>query len=93
MGLPVIVESNAWTLPQERFNAQWVREQNLGLVLPNFRGVSKPVQYLLSGSQLREMQNRILQINNRALYEIPPILEAILYGRAKAAPAELSPQN
>src|SRR5579883_1270405 len=27
MRLPVIVESNAWTLPQERYNAVWVREQ------------------------------------------------------------------
>ena len=24
MGLPVIVERNAWTLPQERYNADWV---------------------------------------------------------------------
>ena len=26
MRLPVIVERNAWTLPQERYNADWVRE-------------------------------------------------------------------
>ena len=26
MHLPVIVERNAWTLPQERYNADWVRE-------------------------------------------------------------------
>ena len=38
MGLPVIVERNTWTLPQERYNADWVLERNAGLVLPNFRG-------------------------------------------------------
>ena len=38
MGLPVIVERNIWTLPQERYNADWVLERNAGLVLPNFRG-------------------------------------------------------
>src|SRR5262249_14842866 len=30
MGLPVIVERNSWTLPQERYNAQWVEEKNVG---------------------------------------------------------------
>src|SRR5256714_5962436 len=29
MGLPVIVERNAWTLPQERYNADWVLEQEV----------------------------------------------------------------
>ena len=37
MKLPVIVERNAWTLPQERYNADWVLEQGAGFVLPNFR--------------------------------------------------------
>src|SRR5205823_13544353 len=26
MKLPVIVEKNAWTLPQERYNAEWITE-------------------------------------------------------------------
>ena len=26
MGLPVIIERNHWTLPQERYNADWVEE-------------------------------------------------------------------
>ena len=30
MKLPVIVESNAWTLPQERYNGEWVRERASG---------------------------------------------------------------
>ena len=47
MKLPVIVESNAWTLPQERYNTEWVREHGVGVVLPNFRGISAPVSELL----------------------------------------------
>jgi 1,2-diacylglycerol 3-beta-galactosyltransferase len=78
LGLPVIVESNAWTLPQERFNAEWVREQKLGIVLPNFRHINRAVSELLSGNRLEEMRSRIRQMNNRAVYEIPPILEGIL---------------
>ena len=33
MKLPVIVERNAWTLPQERYNADWILENHLGLVV------------------------------------------------------------
>ena len=40
MHLPVIVERNAWTLPQERYNAEWVLETGIGIVLPNFRGIA-----------------------------------------------------
>ena len=36
MKLPVIVERNAWTLPQERYNADWVREKGVGIVVENF---------------------------------------------------------
>ncbi len=39
MKLPVIVECNAWTLPQERYNAVWVVEKEVGLVLKNFRNI------------------------------------------------------
>ena len=46
MGLPVIVERNAWTLPQERYNADWVREKGVGLVVSNFHGVADAVTEL-----------------------------------------------
>ena len=48
MGLPVIVERNAWTLPQERYNSNWVREKNAGLVVKNFRHVDETVAELLA---------------------------------------------
>lgn len=78
MQLPVIVESNAWTLPQERFNAQWIHEHRVGIVLDNFRRVDRAVQEILSGVRLSEMKARIAAIENRAVYEVPPILARIL---------------
>jgi hypothetical protein len=93
MGLPVIVESNAWTLPQERFNAQWVQQEQIGMVLPNFRRISEAVQHLLSGNRLSEMQSRILEMNNHAVYQIPPILKAILHQSRKAASVESTVHN
>jgi UDP-N-acetylglucosamine:LPS N-acetylglucosamine transferase len=78
MQLPVIVESNAWTLPQERFNAEWIRERGVGIVLKNFRHVERAVEEILSDGRLEEMKARIAPIQNRALYEVPAILAQIL---------------
>jgi 1,2-diacylglycerol 3-beta-galactosyltransferase len=78
MRLPVIVESNAWTLPQERYNADWVREQGLGLVLPNFRGIARAVDELLQPDRFAEFRSAAGRQNNRAVFEIPDMLERIL---------------
>ena len=84
MKLPVIVERNAWTLPQERYNADWIRELGIGFVLENFRGVEKAVSDLLSGDRLPAMKARADALNNRAVYEIPPMLEKILSGNEQS---------
>ena len=38
--LPVIVESNAKTMPQERYNTEWLTENRLGIVLPSFQEIA-----------------------------------------------------
>lgn len=78
MGLPVIVEKNAWTLPQERYNADWIREQGVGIVLRSFRNIESAVRDLLAGDHLQRMKARAAALQNRALFEIPPVLEQIL---------------
>lgn len=78
MQLPIIVESNAWTLPQERYNAQWVSEQGVGIVLKNFRQIESAVRELLSEDRLAQMRDQITRMSNRAVFEIPVILEGIL---------------
>ncbi len=84
-GLPVIIEANAWTLPQERFNAQWVRENGYGIVLKNLRQVEDAVRDLLAPGRLEEFKSRIATVNNRAVYEIPEILASILR-KTRASP-------
>jgi hypothetical protein len=76
MKLPVIVESNAWTLPQERYNAQWVQERHAGVVLPNFRGVRAAVEQMVKS--LDEYRSSVAKIENRAVFEIPGILARII---------------
>ena len=78
MKLPVIVERNSWTLPQERYNAEWVREQGVGLVLPNFHGVADAVERLLDPIRYAEFRAATAKIENRAVFDIPDLLEEIL---------------
>jgi 1,2-diacylglycerol 3-beta-galactosyltransferase len=78
MGLPAIVEKNAWTLPQERYNAEWLKEQGLGLVLKNFRHVDVAVRELLGEGKLDAMRRRASQFRNRAVFEIAGILGDIV---------------
>lgn len=81
--LPVIVTRNAWTMPQERYNAQWIREQGAGVVLPSFRGVRAAVERVIG--QLDAYRERLGRIENRAVFEIPPLLERIVEREAAAA--------
>ena len=78
MHLPVIVERNAWTLPQERYNADWVREREVGLVLPNFRAIAPAVQEMLGS--LAKFRAGTTRIRNRAVFEIPEFLATLLEG-------------
>ena len=78
MNLPVIVERNAWNLPQERYNCDWVREQDIGLVLRNFRGIAGAVDELLEPANYARMRANAATLTNRAVFEIPNMLEAIL---------------
>jgi hypothetical protein len=86
MRLPMIVERNAWTLPQERYNTDWVREQGVGVVLPNFRGIARAVDEMLEPSNYARFRTATERIHNRAVFEIPDILEEILV-RSGAGPS------
>ena len=76
LGLPVITSRNAWTMPQERYNAEWVREHGLGLVVPSVRTIAPSVAVLLAG--LKNFKARVACMRNRAVFELPAILAHIL---------------
>jgi Glycosyltransferase family 28 C-terminal domain/Monogalactosyldiacylglycerol (MGDG) synthase len=80
MKLPVIIERNAWTMPQERYNAEWVKEKRAGVVLPNFRGIDEAVTRMLTTSEFAGYKASVEKIENRAVFEIPDILAGILRG-------------
>jgi len=80
--LPVIVECNGRTLPQERYNARWVTENRLGIVLSSFRRISGGVEKLLQPTTFAELRANASAYKNRALFEIPEFLEEIAEHRA-----------
>jgi len=88
--LPVIVECNARTLPQERYNAQWVTEMGCGIVVKSFREIASSVERLLDASTFEDLHRKASMYSNRALSEIPLILEECLR-RATASRREDSP--
>jgi UDP-N-acetylglucosamine:LPS N-acetylglucosamine transferase len=75
-GLPVIVVRNAWTMPQERYNADWIEEQQVGLVLESFKSIRSGVEHLTAHSDAYRANVR--RIHNRAVFEIPDIIENLL---------------
>jgi 1,2-diacylglycerol 3-beta-galactosyltransferase len=83
MGLPVIVECNAWTLPQERLNTEWIKEKGVGLVVRSFRHIDEAVKQLLEPTTLALFRENALALRNRAVFEVPEILETILQETAQ----------
>jgi 1,2-diacylglycerol 3-beta-galactosyltransferase len=73
--LPVIVECNSRTLPQERYNAEWVTENGYGIVVPSFKQIGPAVQRLLQSATYDEFCRKANEYSNRALFEVPMILE------------------
>ncbi|HTZ73828.1 MAG TPA: glycosyltransferase, partial [Candidatus Aquilonibacter sp.] len=78
MRLPVIVECNAWTLPQERYNAEWVLEKEVGIVLKSFREINPAVAQLIDPAALARYRANAAALHNRAVFEIPGMLGQIL---------------
>lgn len=81
MGLPVIVERNIRTLPQERYNPEWVREKQVGMVVRNFAGIVPVVRELLQPENLARIRANVCAIRNRAIFEAPDIFARILEQR------------
>jgi UDP-N-acetylglucosamine:LPS N-acetylglucosamine transferase len=81
LGLPVITVRNAWTMPQERYNTQWVRDHGLGVVHGSFRSIRPAVDEVLA--RLPEFRRNLRAVRNRAVFEVPEILAGILAGAGR----------
>jgi UDP-N-acetylglucosamine:LPS N-acetylglucosamine transferase len=80
MGLPVIIERNNLTMPQERYNTDWVSEKEVGVVIRDFKRIGEAVRFLLTEGRLDQFRENARRLDNRAVYEIPVMLERIMDG-------------
>lgn len=90
-GLPVITALNAWTMPQERYNAQWVSENGVGLVLRSFKEIAPAVRQMIG--HLDVFQAKVKRIDNRAVFELPAILCSILQASNRAHAVRSFPER
>lgn len=81
MNLPVITERNFSTLPHERYVTNWIRENEVGIVIPSFRNIKKAVEKFLKPDIFTRYCDNASALNNQAIFEIPGIIEEVLAER------------
>jgi hypothetical protein len=84
MGLPVILERNAWTMVQERFNIDWAAQNRFGIVLPSFREIASAVATMLDHEQFQALRSSVKAYSNRAVFEVLEIVEELISYRRLA---------
>jgi hypothetical protein len=65
-------------MPQERYNTDWVLENRLGIVLRDFSEIASGVEQLLQPATFAELSANARAYTNRAIFEVPAILEEVL---------------
>ena len=83
-GLPVVTVRNAWTMPQERYNTEWVQEHGLGVVGRSLGKIRPAVDGVLAG--LDRYRQNVRRVENRAVFEVPAMLADILGQPARPQP-------
>ena len=79
MGLPLMLERNASTMVQERFNTDWAGRNHLGMVLNSFTTIGEALPFMVDPVQLVRMRMQVRKFQNRALFELPSILGQIIH--------------
>lgn len=78
MRLPVIVECNRKTMVQERYNIEWIRNNEMGIVIKSFNDIGKAVTTLLTPDTYTRLKTNTAQYNNNAVFEIPDFFSRII---------------
>ncbi|MEO1394364.1 MAG: glycosyltransferase [Cyanobacteria bacterium J06634_5] len=78
MQLPLIVERNLLTLNQERYAADWIEAHQIGLTVSTFRDIYKGVNDMIKPDNFVHYQANLKRFQNRAVFEVPQVLEKIL---------------
>lgn len=91
LGCPVIVECNARTMPQERPNADWIREHDTGIVVKSFRKeIASAAERMLANLDRYKANIATNLPENRAVFETVDILDRIMRSESGNRPARRS---
>lgn len=75
-GLPVITCRNAFTLPQERFNTDWVLAHGVGVVVNDFDDIADALAQVRANAAA--MRQAVGRMSNQAAEEVPRVLARLL---------------
>lgn len=78
MNLPTIVERNWLTLTQEKYAADWLKENQVGLSVRRFKDILPAVKTLIEPQNFARYQQNVQRLENRTVFELPEILDRIL---------------
>jgi UDP-N-acetylglucosamine:LPS N-acetylglucosamine transferase len=88
LGLPVITFRNAWTMPQERYNTDWVIEQGVGRVIASPAEIGAATAALIA--ELPRYLGATERVDNRAVFEVADVLQTLLMRSVRARPAPVA---
>ena len=76
--LPTIVEHNWLTLTQEKYAADWLKDNQVGLSVRSFKDIAQAVETLIEPQNFSRYQQNLQRLENKAVFELPEILEQVL---------------
>lgn len=78
MNLPIITECALTTMSQEKYCAQWVSENSVGIVVSSFRQIKSAVTKMIQPERYAVFKQTVSTFENRAVFEVADLLEDIL---------------
>jgi len=84
MNLPVITECSWLTMSQEKYCAQWVKEQGVGLVISKFDKIAQAVEQMIQPQTYAQCKLNLAGLNNQAVFEVADLIEDILAAKSMA---------
>ena len=78
MDLPIITENGAATLVHERYNAEWVKEKQVGVVIKNFKQVPRAVEQFLDPEKFSRYRTNAAKVDNQGVFELVELLQRVL---------------
>jgi len=77
--LPVIINSNYFTIKQEKFAKKWLETNGIGIAIKSFRHINSALDTLLNPKQFIKYKNSIARLpKNNAVFEVADVIEKLM---------------